>query len=107
MVSLQERPVHARELFPRSERGMYGRDYWSVLFGNCLQPIAVDPVLTKDQGDWDGQEGGLDARVLAPFYSSADGCFRRREGVVLVPFACNYEDHPVMLRSDVRMTSLR
>ena len=87
MVSLQERLVPAGELFPRSERGLDGRDYWSVLFGNSLQPIAVDPLLTKDQGDWDGQEGELDARVLAPFYSSADGCFRRREGVVLAPFA--------------------
>ena len=43
MVSLQERLVHA-----------------------------VDPELTKDQGDWDSQEGELDARVLAPLCSSAD-----------------------------------
>ena len=102
MVSLQERPVHARALFSRSERGSYARDHWSV-FGVSLQPIAAFPELTKDQGDWDGQEGKLDARVLTPLYSGADRCFREWKDLVRDSFACNYEDHPDTLRrgSDV------
>ena len=79
-----------------SDRDSYPRKYyWSVPFGDCWQPIALDPELTEDQGDWDGQEGGLDARVLAALYSIADRCFREKEDVVLDSFACNYEDHPV------------
>ena len=71
-----------------------------------MQPIAADPELTKDQDDWDGQEGGLDARVLAALYSSADRCFRKWEEVVLDSFACNYEDHPVTHRGESDINAL-
>ena len=54
-------------------------------------PIAGDPILTKEHGDQDGQEGQFDARVL---YSSADRRFRKWEDVVWDSFACSYEDHP-------------
>ena len=64
MVSRQERLVHARELFSRSERGSYARNHPSVLVGDSLQPIAVDPELTEGQGARDGQEDGLVARLL-------------------------------------------
>ena len=64
------------------------------MFRDSLQLIAVDPELTKDHGDWDGQESQLDASVLAPWYSSADLCFREWEDEVWDSFACNYEDLP-------------
>ena len=95
MVSLQEWLVHARELLSRTDRGSYPRNHWSVPFGDTLQPIAVDPDLTRNQGDWDGQEFEFDARVLAALFSSADRSFRKWEDVVLDSFACNYEDYLV------------
>ena len=64
MVSLQERLVHPRELFSRSERGSCARDEWSV-FGDSSQPVAGYPELTKDRSDCDGQEGELGVRMLA------------------------------------------
>ena len=65
MVSRQERLVHARELFSRSQRGSYDRNHRSVLVGDRLQPFAVDPELTEGQpGIKDGQEDGLVARLL-------------------------------------------
>ena len=65
MVSWQERLVHARDLFFRSERGSDARGHWSVPAEDSLQPIADDPEPTKSQGDQDGQEDELVARLLA------------------------------------------
>ena len=42
-----------------------------------MQPIAEHPQLTKVQGHRDGQEGELDARLLAPLCSSAVRRFRK------------------------------
>ena len=55
MVSWQARLVLARELFSRSERVSDPRGHQSV-FGDGLQPLAVDPELTVDQCDGDNQE---------------------------------------------------
>ena len=44
---------------------------------SSLQRIAEDPELTEGQGDRDGQEGELGARLLAPLYSSAGRRFRQ------------------------------
>ena len=41
------------------------------------RPTAGDPELTEDQTDRDAQVGELDARVLAPLYSSADRHVRK------------------------------
>ena len=49
-----------------------------VLVENSLQPIAEDPELTEGQGDWDGQQGEFDARLLAGLYSSIDRRFRKQ-----------------------------
>ena len=53
-----------------------------------------------------GQEGELDARVLASLYSSADRRFRKWEDNVLDSFACNYEDHLVTCRVESDITAL-
>ena len=90
----------------RSDRGSYGRDHWSVLLGDSLQPIAVDPELTKDQGDWERSRGRAWCRVLALLYSSADRCFCKWEDVVLESFACNCEDHLVALRRESDITAV-
>ena len=60
----------------------------------------------QGQGYWDGQLGELDVRVLATFCFSADRCFRNWEDVVLDPFACNYEDHPVTRRRRSDITAV-
>ena len=54
----------------------------------------------------DGHEGGLDARALAPLYSSADRRFRKLEDVVWDSFACNFEDHPVTRRDERNITAV-
>ena len=64
---------------------------------NSLHNTAGDPELTEEHGDHDCHEGELDARVLAPLYSSADRRFRNWEDVVWGSFACNFQDHPVTL----------
>ena len=64
MVSWQERLVHARESFLRSERGSYARGHRSVPVEHSLQPFAVDPDLTQSQGHQDSQDDELDARLL-------------------------------------------
>ena len=97
-VSLQKKIVYVRELFSRSDRGSHARNHWSVPSGDCPQPLGVDPELTTDQGDWDSQESELDAREVAPLYSSADRCFRN--------VACSYEDHPVTLQLESDITAV-
>ena len=75
---------------------------------NNLHITVGEPVLGEEPGEHDGQEGELDARVLAPLYSSADRRFRKCEDVVLESFACNYEDHPVRrgVESDITAVEL-
>ena len=65
-----------------------------------LHPTGGDPELIEEHGDPDGLEGELDARVLAPPYSSADRRFCKCDS-----FACNYEDH--FSRVEVCVMSLR
>ena len=67
MVSRLARLVLAREL-SRSERFSCARGQRSA-GGDSLQPIVEDPELTMRQGDRDGQEDELDARLLAPLRS--------------------------------------
>ena len=62
--------------------------------------------MTEEQGDHDGHEGELDARVLAPLYSSADRRFRKWVDVVWDSFACNHEDHPVTHRDESDITAV-
>ena len=62
--------------------------------------------MSEEPGEHDGQEGELDARVLAPLHSSADRRFRQWEDVVLDSFACNYKDHPVMRRDECDVTAV-
>ena len=100
IVSLRECRFHAFEVFSRTERNCDARGHRSVLVENSLHLPAGDPKLTKEHGDHDGQEGELDARVLAPLYSSAGRRFRKWEDVVLDSFVCNYEDHPVTRRDE-------
>ena len=66
----------ACELFSRSERDSDARGRRSVQIENSLRSIAEDPELTEGQGDRDGQDGDLDARSLAPLYSSPGRRFR-------------------------------
>ena len=54
VVSWQERFVHARGLFSRSERGSETRGHPSALVEDSLQPIADDHELSKGQSDQDG-----------------------------------------------------
>ena len=56
--------------------------------------------MIDDRPDQDSPDGELDARELAPLYSSADRRFRNWESVVLDSFACNYENHPVTRRDE-------
>ena len=67
---------------------------------------------SEEQGDRDGEEGELDAQVLALLYSSPYRHFRKWEDVVLDSFAFNYEDHPITRRNEsditqVELTALR
>ena len=99
--------VHACELFSRTERNSDARGHRSGLVANGLLHLSAgDPELTEEQGDWDGQEGELDARVLAPMYSSADRRFRKWEDVVWDPFACNCKDHRVTRRDESDITAV-
>ena len=102
IVSWCERRFHAYEAFSRTERNSDARSHWGVPVENILHPTAGDPEVTEEHGDHDNHESELDARVLAPLYSSADRRFRKWEGVVWDSVACNYEDHPILclLRSD-------
>ena len=77
IVFWREGRVHAHELSSRSERLSVVPGHQSVPVGDSSRPTAGDPDLTEDQGDRDGQEGELDARVLALLYSSADRRFRK------------------------------
>ena len=77
MVSWPARLVLVRELFFRSERVSDARGHWSVPVGDSWQPIVEDPELTKRQGDWDGQEEDLVARLVAPLCSSVGRRFRK------------------------------
>ena len=63
------------------------------LFETVYTPTAGDSEGTEEHGDLGGHESELDARVLAPLYSSSDRRFRKWEDVVLDSFACNNEDH--------------
>ena len=69
-------------------------------------PTAEDPELYEEHGDHDGHEGELDARVLAPLYSSTDRRFRKWEDVVWSTFACNCEDHLVTRRDASDITAV-
>ena len=77
IVSWRERCVHACELFSRSERDSDARGHWSVLVENSLRSIAEDPELIESQGDRDGQECELDARLLVPLDSSTNRRFHK------------------------------
>ena len=103
LVSWRERRVHAYELFQRKSDV---RGHQSVFVESSSHTTAGDPDLTEEQCDWDGQECELDARVLAPLYSSAGRRFRGWENVALDSFACIYEDHPVTGRDESDITAV-
>ena len=71
MVSWQERLVHARGQFSRSEGGCGARGHWSVLVEDSLQLIA------EGQCGRDGQGGELVARLRALLCSSGGRRFRK------------------------------
>ena len=87
IVSWRERRFHAYETFSRDKRNPDARGNRSVPFDNNLHITAADPVLGEEPGDHDDQEDEVDARVLAPLYSSADRRLRLWEDVVLDSFA--------------------
>ena len=62
--------------------------------------------MIDDRPDQDGLDGGIDARVFAPLYSSADRRFRKGEDVVLDSFACSYVDHLVTRRDERVITAV-
>ena len=47
------------------------------LLKTVCSSIAEDPELTESHGDWDGQEGELDARLFAPLHFGAGRRFRK------------------------------
>ena len=95
--------------------GLFGRTKWG--FGDSRSPglaerdilhfTAGNPDLIDDASVRNGQDGELDARVLAIVYSSADRRFRKWTEVVLHSFVCNYADYPVTRRDKSDISTVK
>ena len=102
-----ERPVRVYESFGRIERKVETRGHPSGLAEqDRLHSVAGHPDLLCERPDQDSSDGDVDARVLAPLYSSADRCCRRWEDVVLNSLTCDCEDHLVTRRDESDITAI-
>ena len=66
---------------------------------------AGNPSVIDELPEQDSPDGEIDARVLAPLYSSADRRVRTWEDIALDSFACNSEDHPVTRHDESDITA--
>ena len=84
IVSWREHRIQAHKVLSRTER-----DSDAFPLENILHITAGEPVLGEGLGDHNNQEGEVDARVLAPLYSSAERRFRKWENVELRGSSCH------------------